>query len=145
MWFCFLGERDDRETGRVEEEEKRRGDVLNEERDGKLTQVYVWKFWGWVCIFRILSCFDFWGRKRVFYNFFIIFLNIANVKNCESFKFYGPSYEKVKKKSFNVRDFDFIVYIDEWTIGTLLRIYTKTTKHHFMKVIGQFLRILNIW
>ena len=45
--------------------------------------------------------------------FFIIFLNIANVKNCESFKFYGPSYEKVKKKSFNVRDFDFIVYIDE--------------------------------
>ena len=46
MWFCFLVERDDRETGRVEEEEKRRGDVLNEERDGKLTQVYVWKFWG---------------------------------------------------------------------------------------------------
>ena len=33
MWFCFLGERDDRETGRVEEEEKRRGDVLNEKKE----------------------------------------------------------------------------------------------------------------
>ena len=59
--------------------------------------------------------------------------------------FTSQAMRKSKKKSFNVRDFDFIVYIDEWTIGTLLRIYTKTTKHHFMKVIGQFLRILNIW
>ena len=33
MWFRFLGERDDKGTGRVEEEEKRRGDALNEKKE----------------------------------------------------------------------------------------------------------------
>ena len=97
MWFCFLGERDDRETGRVEEEEKRRGDVLNEKKEMENWLKFMFgsfraKF-AFLEFYRVLI----FGGER---EFFIIFLNIANVKKCESFKFYKPSYEKVKKKKF---------------------------------------------